>query len=529
MTNSPSKVIIVGAGPVGLWLAGELRLAGVETTVLERTAARSPFTRGLGMHARTLEVLAMRSAATVPLAAGRRMPKWHFGMLSSLLDFSVLDTEYPFVLAYPQPLLEDLLERRAVGLGATVLRGHTVTGIAQDETGGAVTVTASVATDLADAAGSESQNRGTGTEPGDGSAVMFDAAFVVGCDGAGSTVRKAAGIAFPGTDSTFFGYLADVTLDNPPELATVSAFSPGGALIVAPLPGGRYRVAGFDPAEQDPDTVLTEERLRASVTRATDGNDFGLRDATWLSRFGSAARQAERYRAGRVLLAGDAAHMHFPTGGVGLNVGIQDAMNLGWKLAAVVQGRAPQALLDSYQAERHPIGTALLENTLAQTALIATFTPEGLALRTYLSRLLDATPALSARLAGDLSGLDIAYAPADPHAHPLTGRRAPNLPLGEADLFETMRDARAVLLDFTGTETGSGSGVANAAAQHAAQRGIAVRAAEPWPGHEKTAAALIRPDGFVAWATDDASDGDAFVAALNEFGVTFDTGSANAQ
>jgi hypothetical protein len=272
----------------------------------------------------------------------------------------------------------------------------------------------------------------------------------------------------------------------------------------------------------------TLEDLSRAMT-AVWGTDFGVHRPTWISRFTDASRQAASYRAGRVLLAGDAAHVHWPVGGQGLNIGLQDAVNLGWKLAQVAAGRASDSLLDSYQAERHPVGTALLENTLAQTALIATFTPEGLALRTFLSRLLDATPALSARLAGDLSGLDIAYAPADPHAHPLTGRRAPNLPLGEADLFETMRDARAVLLDFTGTETGSGSGVANAAAQHAAQLGIAVRAAEPWPGHEKTAAALIRPDGYVAWATDDASDDDAFVAALNEFGVSFDSGSANAQ
>ena len=221
-----------------------------------------------------------------------------------------------------------------------------------------------------------------------------------------------------------------------------------------------------------------------------------------------------------MLIAGDAAHRHFPTGGVGLNVGVQDAMNLGWKLAAVVQGRAPLALLDSYQAERHPVGAALIENTLAQTALIATFTEEALVLRTYFSRLLADVPELGARLAGELSGLDIAYAPSDPDAHPLVGRRTPDLLVGVdgAALYESMSDARAVLLDFT-----SGSGLAHGVAEYAAELGIDVRpAAEPWPGHEGADAALIRPDGYVAWATDDASDGEAVVAALKEFGVRFD-------
>lgn len=188
-----TDVIIAGAGPTGLWLAAELRLAGVAVTVLERARERAAFTRGMGVHARTIEVLAMRSMADIPLAHGRRMPKWHFGMLPTMVDFSVLDTQYPFVLAYPQLLLEELLERHALDLGAAVLCGYTVTGVTQDE----------------------SSVRVRADSPG--GAQCFEAGYAAGCDGAGSAVRRAAGIAFPGTDARLFGYLGDGTLEDPPE------------------------------------------------------------------------------------------------------------------------------------------------------------------------------------------------------------------------------------------------------------------------------------------------------------------------
>ena len=429
----------------------------------------------------------MRGVADTPVQQGRKMPLWHFGMLPSLVDFSVLDTQFPFVLAYPQPLLEDLLERRATELGATVLRGHTVTGLSQDESSVRIEATGP---------------RGTR---------IFAAGFAVGCDGAGSTVRKAAGIGFPGTDSTLFGYLGDVTLDDPPEHGTVAIAGRVGALIIAPLPDGRFRVSGFDPQDQDPDVALTIDRLRASVQRAA-GRDFGMRDATWTSRFGNATRQAETYRAGRVLLAGDAAHMHLPTGGVGLNVGVQDAMNLGWKLAAVAQNRAPGDLLDTYQTERHPVGASLLKNTLAQTALIATFSPEGLALRDVLADLMNRTPGMSAHLAEDMSGLALSYPPADPAAHPLTGQRAPDLPADGTSLFRLLTDGRAVLLDFHGT--------LDHAAKSARDIGITTRTADAWPGQVGVAAAIIRPDGYVWWATDHATD-DTVIAALRALGTQF--------
>lgn len=489
MSKAGTEVIVVGAGPVGLWLAAELRLVGVPTTVLERAAKRGPFTRGVAVHARTVEMLAMRAVADVPLQQGRKMPQWHYGLLTTLVSFSGLDTAFPFVLAYPQQMLEELLEQRAIELGATLRRGFAVTGLTQN--GDTVRVTA---------------------EGPDGQEI-FEAGYVAGCDGAGSTVRKAAGIGFPGTDASLYGYLGDVTLDDPPERDTLSVAGTGGTLMLVPLPDGRFRVAGFDPTDQDPDVPLTEDRLRASVVAAA-GRDFGLHEATWLSRFGNATRQADRYRSGRVLLAGDAAHMHLPAGGVGLNVGVQDAMNLGWKLAAVVQGRSGGDLLDSYHAERHPVGARMLADTLAQTALVTTFSAEGLALRDTLAGWLSRIPAVGAQLAAVMSGLAVQYPPADPGAHELTGRRIPDLPVGNTSLFNLLADARPVLLDFTG------GAVPAAATRLAGDLGISSHAAGPWPGTEKVAAALVRPDGYCWWATEDPT-ADHMLAALKAVGVRF--------
>lgn len=486
---SSTDVLVVGAGPVGTWLAGELRLAGVSVTVLERTLERGSYTRGMILHARTLEVLAMRAMATVPLTRGREISKFHYGMLPSLLDFSVLDTAFAFVLGYPQQMLEELFERRAVGLGASVLRGHTVTGLTQDES--SVLVQADTP-------------EGPRT---------FTARYVVGCDGAHSTVRKAAGIEFPGSDDTLFGYIGDATLVDRPEYGTAVIAGPGGSLIVAPLPGtGTFRFAGFDPDDQGPGAELTPERLRQSVIRAA-GRDFGMRDLTSLARFGNATRQAADYQAGRVLVAGDAAHMHMPTGGVGLNVGVQDAMNLGWKLAAVVRGDAPEDLLRSYHAERHPVGAALLRSTLAQTALITAFSAEGLALRHMLADLIKSTPELSRELATAQSGLDVAYPASGPGDHPLTGQRMPDLPTERGTVFGDLGSGRALLLNFAGPNA------LRLATQAAGRRGLLVRAAESWP-EQKVAVVLVRPDGYIAWASDDAYDEEA-VAAITGFGVTF--------
>ncbi|KOV83861.1 FAD-dependent monooxygenase [Nocardia sp. NRRL S-836] len=413
-------VVIVGAGPTGLWLAGELRLGGATVTVLEARQERDVNSKALTIHPRTIELFDCRGVVEPFLAEGIRIPNGHFGGLPDRLDFAVLDTPHPFTLALPQVRTEELLEQRAAELGATIRRGRPVTGLVE-----------------------------RGVELAGGEVVA--ARYVVGCDGTRSTVRTAAGIDFPGTDATTWGWLGDVVLDDPPARGFTSATGIDGGLMVVPLPGGVHRIVGGDPATNRPEWPgeLTLDELRATV-KAIAGTDFGMRDPRWLSRFGNATRQATTYRAGHVLLAGDAAHMHFPTGGVGMNVGIQDAHNLGWKLAAVATGSADEALLDSYHTERHPVGAALLAHTRAQTALMTAFTPEGQALRALLSGLIASAPDMSRELAERLSGLDVAYA---------TGRRVPDqrLPDGET-LFTRLRGG----------------------------------------GHVQTPAGLVRPDGHLA-------------------------------
>ncbi|GAA2469893.1 FAD-dependent monooxygenase [Winogradskya humida] len=420
--NTESDVIIVGAGPVGLLLAAELRLAGVGTVVLERAPEPSAHPKALGLHARTLEQLAMRGLIGPFLAHGVRVPAWHFGFLEQRLDLTRLDTPYPFLLAFPQDRTETILRERALELGARIVRGEAVTGVSQTATDVRV----------------ETGNR------------TWRSSWVVGADGAGSTVRKAAGIGFPGTDADTWAYLGDVHASARPAPG-FGVHNDKGALIVAPLPGGLLRFTGFDPQDQaGARREVTLDELAATTQRIA-GTDFGLHDPAWLSRFGNATRVAAQYRKDRVLLAGDAAHMHFPAGGVGLNLGLQDAMNLGWKLAAVVQNRAEPSLLDTYESERQPWAHDVAEHTLAQTALITATTPTGQALRALLSNLIGTHTELSLTLARRLSALDVHY-PLD-GAHPLIGTR-----VATAD----MPDGRALRTDST----------------------------------------IIRPDGYVWWTAD---------------------------
>ncbi|HWO60178.1 MAG TPA: FAD-dependent monooxygenase [Umezawaea sp.] len=417
------QVVVVGGGPVGLWLAAELRLGGASVVVLEAREERDPHSKALTIHPRTLEVLACRGIVDRFLAEGMRIPSGHFAGLDSRMDFRVLDTPYPFTLALPQARTEELLEEHALSVGVKVLRGERVEGLVQGVDG--VTV------------------HGTST---------VEASYVVGCDGARSTVRAAAGIEFPGTDATSWGWLGDVVLDDPPPSPVLSVTGAEGGIMVVALPGGVHRFVGNDPTGNRTTWPgeLTLEELRATVVRVT-GKDFGMRDPRWLSRFGNTTRQAAEYRRGRVLLAGDAAHVHFPTGGVGLNVGVQDAANLGWKLAAVVTGRAPTDLLDTYHAERHPVGAELLRATRAQTALMTSYTPETIALRSLLSDLIAQVPAFSRTLADRLSALDITY-PAPNDSHPLTGHRAPNLHFtNNTTLFDLLQTGHHVLITPTPT------------------------------------------------------------------------------
>ncbi|WP_405663719.1 FAD-dependent monooxygenase [Streptomyces sp. NBC_01166] len=462
-------VVIAGGGPTGLWLAAELRLAGTPVTVLEARHERDPHSKALTLHPRTLEILGFRGALEPFLAEGRRIPSGHFGGLDARMDFGALDTPYPFTLALPQARTEELLEEHALAAGADIRRGHRVTGLAQDEDG----VTLEVS--------------------GPEGPYTLRAAYAVGCDGTRSTVREAAGIDFPGTDATTWGWLGDVVLDTPPEGAAYAASGPKGGVMVVPMPGGIHRIVGGDTDSNGPDHPgeLTLDALRAKVTRIA-GTDFGMRDPSWLSRFGNATRQAASYRKGRVLLAGDAAHMHFPAGGVGLNVGLQDATNLGWKLAATLAGSAPDGLLDSYHSERHPVGADLLISTRAQTALINAHSAEGQDLRALLSELIATVPEFSRNLAERLSAIGVAYPPLAP-GHPLTGHRAPNLELADGtDLFTALHSGRHVLLGFAGTPAPMPGALTRAASRPCTR-----------PAWSTVHTALIRPDGHVARASDD--------------------------
>jgi len=461
------EVIVAGAGPVGLFLACELRLAGVRVTVLEQRAERGPHTKAVAMHARTVELLAMRGLAEPLLTAGVRVPSWHFGFLATRVDFTALDSPYPFVLSFPQNRTEALLEEHAWELGASVARGEQVTAVVQDPDGVRVQT----------AAGQE-----------------YRAAWVIGADGASSAVRQSAGVEFPGIDPRFHSYLGDVLADDPPPPG-FAVVNEHGAMMVAPMPGGVHRIAGYDPARQDDDgREITLAELNDICVRIA-GREFGIHDPRWLSRFDNATRVARSYRKGRVLLAGDAAHMHFPAGGVGLNLGLQDAMNLGWKLAAVVQGRAPEELLDSYDAERRPWGDDVARHTMAQTALITATTPEGLALRELLGGLVADFPEVSLRLARRLSAIDVAYPPDDPQAHPLTGSR-----VVEADL----PDAKPVLLSPRPLPHASIT---------ATRLGVRVATGPT--------TMIVRPDGYVWWATDDPDPDAAAGDALEGLAVTF--------
>ncbi|WP_217140392.1 FAD-dependent monooxygenase [Streptomyces sp. AC627_RSS907] len=468
------EIVVVGAGPTGLWLAAELRLQGVPVTVLEARTERDPHSKALTLHPRTLEILGMRGLADDFVGEGMPVPTGHFGSLESRMDFQVLDTPYPFTLFLPQARTEALLERHARSRGARILRGHRVTGLEQGPE--AVRIEAE----------------------GPAGPYVLRARWVVGCDGTRSRVREAAGIDFPGTDATLWGWLGDVVLARTPALP-LSVSGPEGGLMAVPMPGGVTRFVGHAPEDRrgDHPGELTLEEMRRR-TRRVLGDDFGMRDPEWLSRFGNATRQAAAYRRGRVLLAGDAAHMHFPAGGVGLNVGFQDATNLAWKLAATALGTAPEWLLDTYHAERHPVGADLLTWTRAQTALMTGYSPEGHALRAVLSDLIGTVPAFSRALAERLGALDVGYPPAGPGtSHPLAGTRAPDLAFADGTgLFSLLRDGRHLLLELDGHQ-GADAVPAGRPLPHGT-RHHTVRPVDAGPGWSAVRRVLVRPDGHVA-------------------------------
>jgi 2-polyprenyl-6-methoxyphenol hydroxylase-like FAD-dependent oxidoreductase len=490
VADGPFDVAVVGGGPVGMWLAAELHRGGVRPVVLERRGQRPPYSKALTLYPRTLEVFAMRGLADRWLAEGTPVPSSHFALLKNRLDFSFLPTRYPYTLFLPQRRTEELLEAHLAELGVPYCRGHSVTALRQDESG--------VDLDVAAPSGP----------------ARLRASFAVGCDGAASLVRTAAGIDFAGSPDTWRTILGDVDLTDPPALPALSLNEPGGSMYMVAIGGGRYRIATIDHATLgDPlDAPPTFEELQASSRRLA-GTDFGMRETPdlWLSRVGNAARQAEHYRSGRVLLAGDAAHIHYPAGGQGLNLGLQDAANLAWKLAAEIRGWAPPGLLDSYHAERYPVGLDVIDDSLAQCGLIANPTREGVVLRDRFNAFLGTYPALARDLSLRLSGLAIRY-PADPKgedpASP-AGERAPDLTLRIVDpnqpasslaapvttIFALLAPAKFVLLNLATPADPVPAGYQDRLTV------VTAELAEDHPAWNGLRAVLIRPDGYLAWAT----------------------------
>ena len=466
-TMTDHAVAIAGGGPTGLMLAAELAIAGVDAVVVERRATQQvDGSRAGGLHSRTLEVLDQRGVVDRFLAAGQPMQIQGFAGIP--LDISDFPTRHPYGLALWQGHIERLLAEWVAELGVPVIRETEVTGFAQDDDGVDVRLS-------------------------DGRSIR--AQFLVGCDGGRSTVRRAAGIEFPGSDATTSWLIAEVDMTEHPQIGMRRE---GGGIgpVDRERGGGPYRVVLKEQHVGQPGAP-TLQQVSEALTLAY-GTDYGVRSPTWISRFTDATRQAASYRAGRVLLAGDAAHVHPPQGGQGLNTGVQDAVNLGWKLAQVLQNASPDALLDSYHAERHPVAAQVLRHTMAQVALSVPDDRHD-ALRGVLTDLLGLDQARR-RLAGSLSGLDIHYDLDG--THPVVGRRMPDLDLdgpdGPTRVVELLHAARPILLVL-----GEPGPVLPPSADRV--RLVEARGQDGWelPVLGEVAAppaVLIRPDGHVAWA-----------------------------
>ncbi|WP_438484712.1 FAD-dependent monooxygenase [Streptomyces sp. S186] len=474
MRSNDYDVLIAGGGPVGLMLACELRMYGVSTLVVERLAPGANEPRTLTMHARTLEIMDRRDLLADFVAAEERTAgldeyrrrlentsaRGHFAGMFVLGRGSVV-TEQPRELLLPRETMETILTRRATRTGAVVRHGAEVVGLAQNADGVAVTVK--------DARGS----------------TVIRAGYVVGCDGGRSAVRRHAGIDFPGTEPQLVSRMGLGSLTGPDRLPMGWQRNEHGWFMR--MPDGRISTAEWDCGV--PQTPVSVGELVDSVQRVT-GERIQFTDVRFVSRFTDSTRLAAQYRAGRVLIAGDAAHVHFPAGGQGAHLGFQDAVNLGWKLAAACQGRP--GLLDTYEAERRPVAERVLLNTHAQAALMRPG-PQVDALRALFAELMD-FDAVNDLLTNAIYGTDVRYGDS---ADPRVGRFVADRPLktdsGPTRLAELLRDGRPLLLDLTGTST-------------------AVRTADPWADRVRTVAALdadaeaavllIRPDGYLAWAGD---------------------------
>lgn len=470
-------VVIAGGGPTGLMLAGELALAGVDVAIVERRASQElPGSRAGGLHARTLEVLDQRGIVDRFLAEGQKAQVAGFG--STKLDISDFPTRHPYGLGLWQNHIERILAGWVGELAVTFYRGREVTGFSQDDTGVDVDVP---------------------------NGRRLRAKYLVGCDGGRSLVRKAAGIEFPGWDPTTSALLAEAEMTEEPETGirrTPSGMHAIGKVAYEIKDGkvvyGKGGTVGVMLTEAHVGTTEPTLRDISEGLIAVYGTDYGIHSPTWITRFTDTTRQAATYRQGRILLAGDAAHVHSPVGGQGLNTGVQDAVNLGWKLAQVVRGISPGSLLDTYHAERHPVGARVLRGTMAQVALMR-FDDRIEALRDTVSELL-AMDEPRKRLGGRMSGLDIHYDLGE--GHPLLGRRMPDLdlmtPNGTLHVFTLLHRARPALLNLGAAGTFDmapwAGRVLSLDASYDGPWELPALGEVPAP-----TAVLIRPDGYVAW------------------------------
>ncbi|MGI5359448.1 rifampin monooxygenase [Streptomyces sp. CA-252508] len=458
-------VIVAGGGPTGLMLAAELRLHGVGVVVLEKSAEPTEQTRARGLHVRSIEVLDQRGLLERFLNMGQKFQVG--GFFATILKPwpEALDTSHPYGLSIAQPVTERLLAERAIESGAEIRRSCEVAGLSQGED--AVTV------ELAD-----------GTR--------LRARYVVGCDGGRSTVRKLLNIGFPGEPTRLETLLGDVEVtEDPATLMRVTGEIRRKHIRFGAVPMGDdvYRV--IVPAEKVSGSGAPAPTLEEFKQRLRDfaGSDFGVHSPRWLSRVGDASRQAEQYRSGRVFLAGDAAHIHPPTGGQGLNLGIQDAFNLGWKLAAEINGWAPKGLLDSYHTERHPEGARVLTSTLAQGVLLGD-DAGAKALRELFEELMDIEE-VNRKLTEAITAVGVRYDLGE--GHNLLGRRLRDIQLKQGRLYERMHSGRGLLLDRTGRLS---------VTDWADRIDHIVDTTEELDAP----AVLLRPDGHVAWVGDDQQD-----------------------
>jgi 2-polyprenyl-6-methoxyphenol hydroxylase-like FAD-dependent oxidoreductase len=449
-----ADVIVVGAGPTGLLLAGDLAEAGARVMVLERRAEESNLTRAFAVHARTMEQLRIRGIDRELAATGTTVSTLNlFGTVNA--DLSGLDSEFNSVLITPQSQTERVLAARAHRLGARILHGSEVTGLTQDEHRVRVTTPDAVHT----------------------------ARYVVGADGVHSAVRRAIGLPYPGRSVIKSIMLADVRMSTPPpNVLTVNGVGDAFAFI-APFGDGWYRIFAWNRRNQVDDHAPLELAEIQETTRRALGTDFGMHDPRFLSRFHSDERQVPRYRIGRVFLAGDAAHCHSPAGGQGMNTGLQDAANLGWKLAAALAGWGGQDLLDSYHDERHPVGKAVLRSSgaLVRAALIGPAWARwmrGLAGRTLLS-----IPQTRSAFVGAISGIGLRY-PAPTGSPAAVGTRAPDLPLRHGTLYDALHGGRFALVGFDADQL---------------QLPEQVLAAAPTTPMATDPLTLVRPDGYIGW------------------------------